>query len=98
MLINLGTPIINGLKERVNPLFSHSIIIVNIHAFKNSLNFMEIQTKSVHLEMIFIYAINQIKIKIPFQTLAIVMQAMVFYQLKIKKNILQDHNIFLLKR
>ena len=59
---------------------------------------MDIQTKCVHLEMISIYVISQIKIKIPSQTLAIVMQAMVFYQLKKQKNILQDHNIFLLKR
>ena len=78
MLINLGTPIINGLKEMVNLLFSLLIIIPNIHAFKNSMNFMEIQIRFALLEMTFIYAINQTKIKIQFQTLVIVMQVMVF--------------------
>ena len=60
MLINHGTRIIHGLREKVNLLFSLSITIPNMHVFNSSLNFTEIQIRFVHLEMISIFVINQI--------------------------------------
>ena len=76
MLINHGTRIIHGLREKVNLFFFLSIIIPNTHAFKKNLNFMEIKIKFVHLEKIFLFVTILTKIQIQNHNLAIVMLMM----------------------
>ena len=66
-----------------------------MHVFNSSLNFTEIQIRFVHLEMISIFVINQIKIKIQFQVSVIVMLMLEIYLVKKQKNILQANSILL---